>query len=132
MRENAPSRIARRLDAMRPWLGMDNKRTIKRVDIPTAMLIGLSDAQGDQCVTALKTTAIRVIRVAHPAAAGERIPVTMPSVVVVSEALQATERDMIFDRSVAVGAEVVKLPPAIDDEALTTLLKGAARKHRPA
>lgn len=100
---------------------------MQRVATPTAMLVGLAEPLATACSDALTDGGLRVLRVGHVAAACERIPVVMPQLVVVREALGKEEAEMLDDRCVAVGAEVVRVDPAAaPDQALATMLKDAA------
>jgi hypothetical protein len=103
------------------------RETIQRVDSPTALLVGVTEPLATTCTDALSNGGLRVLRVGHVAAACERIPVIMPQLVVVAATIRAEESDMLADRCVAVGAEVLKVAPdAPIDAALTTMLKDAA------
>jgi hypothetical protein len=93
------------------------------------MLIGVAEPLATFCSVALGAAGLRVLRVGHVAAAGERIPVIMPQIVVVSTTLQAEDREMLADRCVAVGAEMFNVTPDADADAATLekALKEAAR-----
>jgi hypothetical protein len=107
-------------------------RTIQRLDVPTVMLIGLPEPHVVVCADVVATTGFRVLRVAHAAAAAERIPVIMPKLVVVSSALPARDHEALADRCVAVGAELLTLGAQADDEATRELVRSAisALQHR--
>jgi hypothetical protein len=103
------------------------RETIQRVASPTALLVGAAEPLAAACTDALADGGLRVLRVGHVAAACERIPVIMPQLVVVATNLRPEESDMLADRCVAVGAEVMKLAPGAPiDAALTASLKDAA------
>lgn len=103
------------------------RETIQRVATPTAILVGVGEPLATTCADALAKGGLRVLRVGHVAAACERIPVVMPQLVIVSLALRADDAEMLADRCVAVGAEVIKLPPGtVADPALKTTLESAA------
>jgi hypothetical protein len=91
------------------------------------MLVGVAEPLATFCSAALVAGGLRVLRVGHVAAAGERIPVIMPQIVVISTTLEKEDREMIADRCVAVGAEMFNVTPDADaDEALEKALKEAA------
>lgn len=106
---------------------MVRRETIQRVATPTALLVGVAEPLAATCTDALSDGGLRVLRVGHVAAACERIPVIMPQLVVVASSLRQEESDMLADRCVAVGAEILKVPTAAPiDAALKTMLKDAA------
>jgi len=97
------------------------------VDTPTALLVGVAEPLAATCTDALSNGGLRVLRVGHVAAACERIPVIMPQLVVVAANIRQDESDMLADRCVAVGAEILKVAPdATIDAALKAMLKDAA------
>jgi hypothetical protein len=102
------------------------RETIQRVATPTGILVGLPDELAAICTEALGEGGLRVLRVGHVAAASERIPVVMPQLVIVSAAIHKAELEILNDRCVAVGAEVIQVTPDTDRHALLTSLKGAA------
>ncbi|MBX3186321.1 MAG: hypothetical protein KF819_04865 [Labilithrix sp.] len=103
------------------------RETIQRVATPTAILVGLDDALAVMCTDLLADGGLRVLRVGHVAAASERIPVVMPQLVLTSTTLSDEDTETLADRCVAVGAEVLKLAPGTDPEALRPMLKNAAQ-----
>lgn len=102
--------------------------TIQRVATPTAILVGVAEPLASACSDALAAGGLRVLRVGHVAAACERLPVVMPQLVVVSSALNAADAEMLADRCVAVGADVVAVALDADGDAaqLRGQLKAAA------
>jgi hypothetical protein len=90
------------------------------------MIVGLPEDLASRCADTLVDGGLRVLKVGHVAAAAERIPVVMPHLVVVPTTLRPEEDESLADRCVAVGAEVLKVAPGTDDNALTVLLKDAA------
>ncbi|MDF2694318.1 MAG: hypothetical protein K0S65_2701 [Labilithrix sp.] len=102
------------------------RETIQRVATPTGILVGLSDELAGICTEVLGEGGLRVLRAGHVAAASERIPVVMPQLVVISSTLRQDELDILNDRCVAVGAEVMRVGPETDRNALLTMLKSAA------
>ena len=104
------------------------RETIQRVATPTGILVGLPDHLAGLCTEALGDGGLRVLRVGHVAAASERIPVVMPQVVVVSSTLRQEELDVLQDRCVAVGAQVIRVAPESDQTALLTTLRAAANE----
>lgn len=105
---------------------MAKGQTIQRLATPTAILVGLSEELANVCTEALADGGLRVLKVGHVAAACERIPVVMPQLVVVPTTLHAADAEMLADRCVAVGAEVLRLAPDQDARALPVMLKDAA------
>jgi NADP-dependent 3-hydroxy acid dehydrogenase YdfG len=91
-----------------------------------ALVVGGSAALGDRCAAAFEQAAIRVVRVAHAAAACERLPIAMPQIVVVLGALEARDRADLLDRATAVGAIMFDLDESLDADTLDTLLDRAA------
>jgi hypothetical protein len=103
------------------------RETIQRVATPTALLVGVAEPLAASCTDALADGGLRVLKVGHVAAACERIPVIMPQLVVVTATLRQDESDMLADRCVAVGAEILKVAPdTAADAALKKMLKDAA------
>jgi hypothetical protein len=101
--------------------------TIQRDATPTAMLVGMVEPLATVCNDTLAASGLRVLRVGHVAAACERIPVIMPQLVVVSTMLRPEDTDMLTDRCVAVGAEIVNVAPdSAVDGAVRAMLKDAA------
>ena len=106
---------------------MVKRDTIQRVATPTAILVGVVEPLATVCADTLSAGGLRVLRVGHVAAACERIPVVMPQLVVVSTTLRSEDTDMLTDRCVAVGAEIIKVAPdSAIDGAVRTTLKDAA------
>jgi hypothetical protein len=111
--------------------------TIQRVATPTAILVGVVEPLATVCSDTLAAGGLRVLRVGHVAAACERIPVVMPQLVVVSTTLRPEDIDMLTDRCVAVGAEIVKVAPdtaadgtvraALEDAANMALIRSLRR-----
>jgi hypothetical protein len=90
------------------------------------MIVGLPDDLASRCADTLVDNGLRVLKVGHVAAASERIPVVMPQLVVVPTTLRPDEDETLTDRCVAVGAEILKLAPSTDQQALDLLLKESA------
>ena len=91
------------------------------------MLVSVAEPLATACSDALADGGLRVLRVGHIAAACERIPVVMPQLVVVPSTVGMEEAEMLADRCVAVGAEVLRIDPAGSPDAeLTRTLKDAA------
>ena len=106
--------------------------TIQRIATPTAILVGVAEPLASACTDALAAGGLRVLRVGHVAAACERLPVVMPQLVVVSAALNSADAEMLADRCVAVGAEILALALDADSDAaeLRARLKEAANVAR--
>lgn len=104
---------------------MKGSKTLQRMDLPTAMLLGLSEDHEKACLIVLAEAAMRVIRVGHPAAAAERMPVMMPLVVVICDGLRREDEDVVVDRGVAVGATIVKLDRTLDSDSVERLIRKA-------
>jgi hypothetical protein len=101
--------------------------TIQRVATPTAILVGVVEPLATVCNDTLAAGGLRVLRVGHVAAACERIPVVMPQLVIISTTLGPEDTDMLTDRCVAVGAEILKVAPeSAVDGAIRATLKDAA------
>jgi hypothetical protein len=100
--------------------------TVPRIREASAMLVGLAPAQAQAISEMLTTLGYFVRLVAHPAAACERIPVVMPLLVIVTSAVLDPERDDMKDRCVAVGAELVWVPPNADEDRANALVRDAA------
>lgn len=97
-----------------------------RMDMATAMLIALDDRLASACITILDDAGFRVIRVKHVAPALERLPVLKPQLVIVTSDLRQEEDEPIAERCVAIGAELLRLPPDVDVRQLVALVTGAA------
>lgn len=91
------------------------------------MLVGLAEDVASFCNENLADAGIRVLRVSHLAAASERIPVVMPQIVVVPAYLGVEESDMLTDRCVAVGAEIIKVDEGPDQKTLKETLRVAGQ-----
>lgn len=102
------------------------QQTLQRVASPTAILVTLAEPLATTVADLLADGGLKVLRVGHVAAACERIPVTMPQIVVVSTTMRPEDAESIVDRCVAVGAEVLKLEPDVDPASLKKRLKDAA------
>lgn len=98
-----------------------------RMDVATAMLVALDDRIAGACITLLDDAGFRVIRVKHVAPACERMPVVMPHLVVVPTNLRKDDEEMLVDRCVAIGAEILRLAPDVDARALAALVASAAQ-----
>jgi len=102
------------------------RETFQRVATPTGILVGLAEPLATACAGGLSAGGLRVLRVGHIAAACERIPVTMPQLVVVPTSLHKADREELTDRCVAVGAELHEIPPDADAARTAAMLKEAA------
>lgn len=102
------------------------RETIQRVATPTAILVGLPEPLVSLCTEALGDHGLRVLRVGHVAAASERIPVVMPQLVLVPTTMRVEEIEMLQDRCVAVGADLLRMAPTLTPEQVAGELKGAA------
>lgn len=101
--------------------------TIIRTLDTTAMVVGPGGPATEKIASGFEQYRVRVVRVAHAAAACERLAVSMPQVVVVIGTLRPDERDALADRATAVGALVLYVDPALDDETLTEIIGRAAQ-----
>lgn len=99
--------------------------TIVRTFETLVMLVGPAGRMADRVTARFETARIRVVRVGHVAAAGERLAVAMPQLVLVLGDLHEGERDALADRTTAVGALLMQVDPEIDDETLDELLERA-------
>jgi hypothetical protein len=93
----------------------------------TAMLVGPSGVVSERVAGRFEEAHVNVVRVAHAAAACERLAVAMPQVVVVLGTLRADERDALADRATAVGALLMYVDPELDAETLEELVSRAAQ-----
>lgn len=101
--------------------------TLQRIPTPTAVLVVLPDGLVRTCVEVLSEAGVKVLRVNSVAAAAERLPVTMPQLVVVSALMIPAELEIITDRCVAVGAEILKLDPETPENVTAALVRTSAR-----
>jgi len=91
------------------------------------LFIGANEELATKSAEIFEMVRIRVVRVAHPAAANERIPVVMPQMIVLLDQLHGTEREDLNDRAKAVGALVVDVDPTLDDGTRAEILERAAK-----
>jgi hypothetical protein len=103
------------------------ERTIVRMVTTTAMLVGPSGGASDKVAADFENARVHVVRVAHAAAACERLAVAMPQVIVVLGSLRPDERDALADRATAVGALLMYIDPELDHETLDDLVARAAQ-----
>ena len=96
--------------------------TIQRIPTPTAILVAVAEPLASACTDALAAGGLRVLRVGHAAAACERLAVVMPQLVVVSAGLNPSDAEMLADRCVAVGADLIAL--AVDADVDAAGLRG--------
>jgi hypothetical protein len=101
--------------------------TIIRHVSMTAMVVGPNSDVTERIAGRFEEAHVKVVRVAHAAAACERLAVVMPQVVVVLGTLHAEERDALVDRATAVGALVMYVDPELDAETLEELVARAAQ-----
>lgn len=101
--------------------------TLQRIPTPTAVLVVLPDDLVRTCVECLSDAGVKVLRVNSVAAAAERIPVTMPQLVIVSALMNPADLEIVTDRCVAVGAEILTLEPETPPNVTATLVRTAAR-----
>src|SRR5215218_9048971 len=101
-------------------------QTMPRMDMATAMLVALDDRLAGACITILDDAGFRVIRVKHVAPALERLPVVMPQLVIIPSSLRKDEDDLLADRCVAIGAEILKLAADVDVRMLVAMVTNAA------
>ena len=78
-------------------------------------------------VQAVRPRVVAIADEAHVAAAAERLPVTMPQLVIVSALMNPAELEIVTDRCVAVGAEILPLDPATPANVTAALVRTAAR-----
>jgi hypothetical protein len=102
------------------------RETMQRTSTPTAVLVGLAEPLLTTCIEVLTDEGLKVLRAAHVAAAGERIPIVMPQLVIVASTLRPEELDQLQDRCLAVGAAVLALQPKPTED-LADRLRDAAR-----
>lgn len=104
------------------------RETIQRTLVPTGILVGFAGELAHLCSEALGSGGLRVLRVGHIAAANERIPIVMPQLVLVPTTLHEEEIEMLNDRCVAVGAEVIRVSARTAHPALVATLQAAANR----
>lgn len=102
------------------------QQTLQRVASPTAILVSLLEPLATTVAERLTAGGLKVLRVGHPAAAGERIPVTMPQIVVIPADMRADDAESISERCVAVGAEILRVDASSDPAVLAETLAEAA------
>jgi hypothetical protein len=105
---------------------LDPASTLPRMRQSTAMLIGIEAELIMPLTQTLSVLGYRVLTVAHVAAASERIPVVMPLLVIASSSVLDNEQKDLEDRVVAVGAELVWMPPGSDEDRANALVRDAA------
>jgi hypothetical protein len=103
---------------------MSDGSTFRFQPTPSAMLVGLSEPVATRCASVLSN--LRIIRVAHAAAACERMPVTLPRIAVLPSSLLDHELANLKERAIACGVELVVLGANVDDGALAAMLTTAA------
>jgi len=107
--------------------------------VPSAIAVVLPEEQVVLCIEVFERAGLKVHR-ADPEAACERMTKLLPQIVALPRDLDASLRDMIDDRAVAVGAIVAELTAAQDfasiektlDEALAASRAARGRKPRSA
>ncbi len=92
-------------------VGVTGTTTRKFVAKPAAMAVGLIEALAD--AAALHLAPLPVTRVAHVAAAIERMVVIRPQVIVVMT--NADKMEVLRERAEDVGAELAELAPGMDE-----------------
>jgi hypothetical protein len=97
--------------------------TIVRTFETTVMIVGPAGRMAERVTARFEAARIRVVRAGHVAAAGERLAVAMPQLVLVIGEVRADERDFLADRATAVGALVMHVDPVLDDETLEEILE---------
>lgn len=97
--------------------------TIVRTFETTVMIVGPGGLRADRVTARFEAARIRVVRAGHVPAAGERLAVAMPQLVLVIGEFSAAERDFLADRTTAVGALLMHVDPALDDETLEEILE---------
>jgi hypothetical protein len=102
-------------------------QTLQRMDVATAMLVAIDERVASVCVVLLDQAGFRVMRVKHVAPALERLPVVKPHLVVLPASLRDDEDEMMVDRCVAIGAEMLRVAHDVDAHALASLVASAAR-----
>src|SRR5688572_21587532 len=99
--------------------------TARRTEESRALLVGLPQDLDAPTTVILRGLGFIVAREALVATACARIPVETPLVIVVAEELRVDARDVIEDRAVAVGAEIVWLAPELSRADLLATLSDA-------
>ena len=94
--------------------------------IPCVMFIGLADDVADVC--ALGCQPMKILKVAHAAAALPRMVATHPLLVILGAEVPATAEDEVRQHAAALGAEVLlesQLDPAAPLDQLKALVRQA-------
>jgi hypothetical protein len=100
--------------------------------VPSVMFVGADDVFALECTLALPD--LSHLRVAHAAAAVERMVVTRPLVVVVDESVMGPGLDQVIECARDIRAEVLRVSSALREN-LATMLRSAvlaAEKSREA
>jgi PleD family two-component response regulator len=92
--------------------------TMQRLDAPTIMLVALDPRLEALCVATLLDSGIRILKSRHASAACERMPVTMPKIIVAPLTLPDAQATPLMDQMIAVGAKAIWVEPGIDPEVL--------------
>lgn len=95
---------------------------------PSAIAVELPDELFVLCHEVLPVAGLRIHRVAHAAAASERIAVLLPQLVVVPATMKSRDLDVIEDRAIAVGAIVLHLDPDHGYDVLMAQLEETVRQ----
>jgi hypothetical protein len=100
--------------------------------VPSVMFVGADDMFALECTLALPD--LSHLRVAHAAAAVERMVVTRPLVVIVDDSVTGPSLEQVIDCSRDIRAEVLRVSSALREN-LATMLRAAvlvAEKSRTA
>jgi len=108
--------------------------TAEVVPSGTALMVGLGGRLGVLCVGTILDLGLRGAAVASVDAAIARIRASPPSMVIVPGTLVPDERRAIADAAADAGAELVELPPIVDQPTIAhavahALAKSARRSH---
>jgi hypothetical protein len=101
---------------------------IRRLDA-RAMLVGMNardqKAVSEKIQAAFAQAKVRAVHVTDEAAAIERVASSMPQVVVVLGTGDDSKREVLADCAAAVGAAVIYVNPAVDEQTLEDTINGA-------
>jgi hypothetical protein len=92
--------------------------TLQRLDAPAILLVALDARSEAACVAMLLDSGIRILKSRHASAACERMPVTMPKLVVASLTIPNAEAMPLMDQIIAVGAKAIWVEPNIDPQVM--------------
>ncbi len=94
---------------------------VRKLDT-TVFVVGPSGPNADRVTVALEQARIRIVRLGSAAVACERVVGAMPQVIVLLDAISGAERDVLTDRSTAVGAALIDVESTLEGEAFEDVI----------